>query len=345
MGRLEGKWTLTCRAYDGHDEVRHPEYKTHQRPHFHLHDYHQQRRSTINNSHSLLYNHFYLSKSFVFHLYLIITIISTMQLSAFLTLTGLAATSLAAPAYTDPTVCAPGTGYYQVCSWNGFKGCSTKDECTPPSNPTTVPGTNPDGTCQPGYGYYQVCAWNGFKGCSTKDECTPPPGYYGKRAAAYNDPTVCAPGTGYYQVCAWNGFKGCSTKDECTPPSNPTTVPGTNPDGTCQPGYGYYQVCAWNGFKGCSTEDECTPPAGHYVKRAAAYNDPTVCAPGTGYYQVCAWNGFKGCSTKDECSPPSAPTTVPGTNPDGTCQPGYGYYQVCANGFKGCSVKDECSRH
>ncbi|RSL90239.1 hypothetical protein CDV31_015719, partial [Fusarium ambrosium] len=30
---------------------------------------------------------------------------------------------------SDPTVCAPGTGFFQSCS-NGFRGCCKKDACS-----------------------------------------------------------------------------------------------------------------------------------------------------------------------------------------------------------------------
>jgi len=194
-----------------------------------------------------------------------------MYASTILSVFALVAASAAAPApYDDPTVCAPGTGYYQVCAATGYKGCCQKDVCGMkldycPPGPAS-PYDDPT-VCKPGTGYYQVCAATGYKGCCTQDVCGQKlsycPTYYAKErreAAPYDDPTVCAPGTGYYQVCAATGYKGCCQKDVC-------------------------------GMK----LDYC--PSGP----ASPYDDPTVCKPGTGYYQVCAATGYKGCCTKDVC--------------------------------------------
>ena len=170
----------------------------------------------------------------------LITVLSLLSAAASL---GAAAPTLSAR--YDPTICAPGTGYYQVCS-SGYKGCCTKDACTlgycpgtapPPSEPSELPkqppaelpkeppATLPPGTCAAGTGNYYVCA-SGFKGCCLQDACTL--GYCPGKPAEPEKPKPtepekpktlpegqCAAGTGYYQVCG-NGYKGCCTKDACS---------------------------------------------------------------------------------------------------------------------------------
>lgn len=268
-----------------------------------------------------------------------------MLASAFLSIFAFVAASTAAP-WSDPTVCKPGTGYYQSCESTGFEGCCTKDVCgmklsycpditaTPPPthtnhkwipdvrNPEPTPEHAP-GSCNAGLSYY-VCA-NGFKGCCAQDACTV--GYCPSNNADNNGAWVdthehheekpASPSAGYYQVCA-NGFKGYCTKDACT--------------------LGY---CPDNG-------------AFQKVKR-----DANVCAPGTGYYQVCGATGFRGCCAEDVCGkklsycPASTPAPVPAQKKpsthaypvqpvDGVCPAGTGYYQVCSNGFKGCCAVDAC---
>jgi len=271
-----------------------------------------------------------------------------MYASTFVSVFAFVASVAAAP-WSDPTVCAPGKGYYQVCASSGFKGCCTQDACglgycpDAPSGPVTPPPTNTHntepapGTCAAGLSYY-VCS-NGFKGCCSQDACT----------IGYCPPT-------------WEEKPVDHHEHE-----EPAALPGVpSPEaghpGTCPTGMGYYQVCA-NGYNGCCTKDACSlgycPDNGAFqkVKRAA---DPTVCAPGTGYYQVCS-NGFKGCCSADACGlgycpgtaapwtpepvPVQPPTnTYPVASPqNGVCPAGTGYYQVCASGFKGCCAKDACS--
>jgi hypothetical protein len=161
-------------------------------------------------------------------------------------------------AYSDPTVCPVGTGYFQACA-NGFRGCCKTDACGgswcpdfkagsyTPANTWEVRSWSDPTVCAAGTGYFQSCAKNGFRGCCKSDACgaawcpdykfgtyepaswshqdsetnqppattppttTPVP----KPAGSWSDPTVCAPGTGYYQVCA-NGFKGCAAYDACS---------------------------------------------------------------------------------------------------------------------------------
>jgi hypothetical protein len=150
---------------------------------------------------------------------------------------------------SDPTVCAPGTGFFQSCG-NGFRGCCTTDAC------------GPAGWC-PNY----------YFGSYT-------PVVQVKREA---DPTVCAPGTGFFQSCS-NGFRGCCKSDACgqagwcpdykfgsyTPVAAPVVkvveptvetaavVPGNN--GVCPPNTGFFQVCG-NGFRGCCKKDACAGKA------------------------------------------------------------------------------------
>jgi len=188
---------------------------------------------------------------------------------------------------SDPTVCAPGTGYFQSCS-NGFRGCCKGDACGSPTG------------------------WCPDKTAAVKERAS--------EAEAQNDPTVCAPGTGYFQSCS-NGFRGCCKGDACGSPTGwcpdkPTVkeraaeaAPEPQSDPTvCAPGTGYFQSCS-NGFRGCCKGDACGNPSGWCpsdkpavkARTPAPASDPTVCAPNTGYYQVCA-NGFKGCCKKDACS-------------------------------------------
>ncbi|KAF4975158.1 hypothetical protein FZEAL_8013 [Fusarium zealandicum] len=141
---------------------------------------------------------------------------------------------------SDPTVCAPGTGFFQSCS-NGFRGCCTADACTDAWCPDFETGTfepvktekvsarQSDPTvCAPGTGFFQSCS-NGFRGCCKGDACASSwcPDYKtgtfkpvkpvntGKVSARQSDPTVCAPGTGFFQSCS-NGFRGCCEADVCT---------------------------------------------------------------------------------------------------------------------------------
>jgi hypothetical protein len=203
------------------------------------------------------------------------------------------------PASQDPSVCVPGTGYYQVCSnaWGvTFKGCCLTDACSKgycpsaPSAPGTnaeepkppvvsVPVSNPDPTvCAPGTGFFQSCS-NGFRGCCKTDACgsswcpdykygTLEPVSAAPKAARAEDPTICAPGTGFFQVCsnAWGvTFKGCCPTDACSKGYCPSTSSTSTPppkttvdDTTCAPGTGVFYVCA-NGFRGCCKgADPCT---------------------------------------------------------------------------------------
>ncbi|KAK0638451.1 hypothetical protein B0T16DRAFT_421209 [Cercophora newfieldiana] len=160
---------------------------------------------------------------------------------------------------SDPTVCAPGTGYFQSCS-NGFRGCCKGDAC----GSTWCPDFKPF-TFEP------------VNAVKRAPEPAPAP-------APASDPTVCAAGTGFFQSCS-NGFRGCCKSDACgstwcadykpytyepvgaasapAPASQPQTpapapAPAAGGDPTvCAPNTGFYQVCA-NGFKGCCKKDACT---------------------------------------------------------------------------------------
>ncbi|KAH7111661.1 hypothetical protein B0J13DRAFT_631769 [Dactylonectria estremocensis] len=79
--------------------------------------------------------------------------------------------------------CPSGTGYFQVCGKNGFRGCCKTDACGAAWCPDYKPGT-----------YQPVKTM--------------------KIRARQSDPTVCAPGAGYFQSCS-NGFRGCCKKDAC----------------------------------------------------------------------------------------------------------------------------------
>ncbi|KAK2027537.1 hypothetical protein LX32DRAFT_729324 [Colletotrichum zoysiae] len=194
----------------------------------------------------------------------------------------------------DPTVCAPGTGFFQSCS-NGFRGCCKSDACATGYCPSTSEKRQDPTVCAPGTGFFQTCA-NGFRGCCKSDACTI--GYCpsaGAETVKRQDPTVCAPGTGFFQSCS-NGFRGC-----------------------CKPGTGFFQSCS-NGFRGCCKADACTigycpdvkafetvikaapaPTLTPEVKPNTRNVDPTVCAPGTGFFQSCS-NGFRGCCKSDACT-------------------------------------------
>jgi len=171
-----------------------------------------------------------------------------------------AAMTSAAPSNQErQTTCAPGTGYYQVCSnqWGvTFKGCCPQDACTkgycpsggsfptgnenvnvphPTTNTNTNTNSNKDKTCPAGTGYYQSCS-NGFNGCCKSDACGSSwcPDYkhgtFVPKTAVHarawsDDPTYCAPGTGQWYVCAKGNFRGCCTTDPCNTgycPSTPT---------------------------------------------------------------------------------------------------------------------------
>ncbi|KAF5622957.1 hypothetical protein F52700_10269 [Fusarium sp. NRRL 52700] len=231
------------------------------------------------------------------------------------------------PATLPEGQCAPGTGFFQVCS-NGFRGCCKSDACTgsapicpdnkpgapkpkPETTTETAPASLPDGQCAPGTGFFQVCS-NGFRGCCKSDACTGNAGVCPDNTKRSDDPTVCPPGTGFFQSCS-NGFRGCCKSDACSgsAPICPDTV----------------------------------------AKRS---DDPTVCPPGTGFFQSCS-NGFRGCCKGDACGNTWCPDYKTGTyepaqtfkvktRSDGTCRPGTGFFQVCANGFKGCCKKDACSQ-
>lgn len=200
---------------------------------------------------------------------------------------------------SDPTVCVPGTGYFQSCS-NGFRGCCKGDACGSSWCPDVKPAVKREAApqsdptvCAPGTGYFQSCS-NGFRGCCKGDACgsswcpdvkvaakrTPEP-IPAPAPAPASDPTVCAAGTGFYQVCS-NGFKGCCKSDAC----------GSTWCADYKP-YTYEPIGA--------TSAPAPAPVPAPAPAAAAGGDPTVCAPNTGFYQVCS-NGFKGCCKKDACS-------------------------------------------
>jgi len=205
-----------------------------------------------------------------------------------------------AAAQSDPTVCAPGTGYFQSCS-NGFRGCCKGDACGSTWCPDVKPAAKRDPApqsdptvCAPGTGYFQSCS-NGFRGCCKGDACgstwcpdakpvsavkrTPEPV---AAPAPASDPTVCAAGTGYFQSCA-NGFRGCCKSDACASNWCADYKPFT------------YEAVGAASAPAPAAQPQTPAPA------APAGGDPTVCAPNTGFYQVCA-SGFKGCCKKDACS-------------------------------------------
>ncbi|KAJ4266158.1 hypothetical protein NW762_004138 [Fusarium torreyae] len=245
--------------------------------------------------------------------------------------------------------CAPGTGFFQVCS-NGFKGYCKGDACGNngcPDSEHSKRGSDPT-VCAPGTGFFQSCS-NGFRGCCKSDACSgkSPVCPDAKTVKARNDdPTVCAPGTGFFQSCS-NGFRGCCKKDACsgnspicpdnkatndeTKKADPketwtphleaetteTTKPKTSsnlPEGQCAEGTGFFQVCA-NGFKGCCKSDACSgsAPVCPDTKTVKARNtDPTVCPQGTGFFQSCS-NGFRGCCKGDACGNTWCPDYKTGT--------------------------------
>ncbi|CAM1507649.1 Fc.00g072900.m01.CDS01 [Cosmosporella sp. VM-42] len=84
-------------------------------------------------------------------------------------------------------VCPIGTGFFQVCSENGFRGCCKTDACSGAWCPDYEIGT-----------YELVHSW--------------------KVRVRQSDPTVCAPGTGFFQSCS-NGFRGCCKTDACAQPT------------------------------------------------------------------------------------------------------------------------------
>ncbi|TDZ21972.1 hypothetical protein Cob_v004752 [Colletotrichum orbiculare MAFF 240422] len=323
----------------------------------------------------------------------------------FAVLAAAASLTAAAPANSDPTICAPGTGFFQTCS-NGFRGCCKADACTIGYCPTDTAETHPEQTpvdcgsaaataaetkthskratsdptvCAPGTGFFQTCA-NGFSGCCKGDACsthdgTCPP------VAAKRDPTVCAPGTGFFQSCdQGNGFVGCCNKDACglgycpdvenTDTAAPETV--KRDPTVCAPGTGFFQSCnQGSGFVGCCKQDACGLGYCPDVEATTenTKRDPTVCAPGTGFFQSCnQGKGFVGCCTKDACGlgycpdvrafetvvktlskAAATPTPAPEvshqsrTTDPTVCAPGTGFFQSCSNGFRGCCKEDACT--
>ncbi|KAF5966220.1 hypothetical protein FBULB1_11766 [Fusarium bulbicola] len=232
------------------------------------------------------------------------------------------------PASLPEGQCAPGTGFFQVCS-NGFKGCCKSDACAGkdavcPDDKKVKRADDPT-VCAPGTGFFQSCS-NGFRGCCKSDACT-----------------------GTAGVCPDNKPEAPKPKPETTT----ETAPASLPDGQCAPGTGFFQVCS-NGFRGCCKSDACTGNAGVCPDNTKRSDDPTVCPPGTGFFQSCS-NGFRGCCKGDACGNTWCPDYKTGTyepaqtfkvkaRSDGTCRPGTGFFQVCANGFKGCCKKDACSQ-
>ncbi|GJC81655.1 hypothetical protein ColLi_04493 [Colletotrichum liriopes] len=182
---------------------------------------------------------------------------------------------------TDPTVCAPGTGFFQSCA-NGFRGCCKSDACTIGYCPSTSEKRQDPTVCAPGTGFFQSCS-NGFRGCCKSDACTL--GYcpaVEDEVVKRQDPTVCAPGTGFFQSCS-NGFRGCCKSDACTI--------GYCPD-----------VKVFETVTKAAPKTTPTPtPETKSNNNGDSNADPTVCAPGTGFFQSCS-NGFRGCCKQDACT-------------------------------------------
>ncbi|OBR03183.1 hypothetical protein CH63R_12310 [Colletotrichum higginsianum IMI 349063] len=247
---------------------------------------------------------------------------------------------------TDPTVCAPGAGFFQSCA-NGFRGCCKEDACSIGHCPSASEKRQDPTVCAPGTGFFQSCS-NGFRGCCKSDACSL--GYcsdvkidntktvntetVNTGAVKSQDPTVCAPGTGFFQSCS-NGFRGCCKSDACSLGYCPPTSEKRQDPTVCVPGTGFFQSCS-NGFRGCCKSDACSLGYCPDVKTAAAEKraaaaDPTVCAPGTGFFQSCS-NGFRGCCKQDACTvgycpdvktfqtvAKTAPKTTPTPTPEAKC--------------------------
>ncbi|KAF5645384.1 hypothetical protein F25303_5587 [Fusarium sp. NRRL 25303] len=287
------------------------------------------------------------------------------------------------PASLPEGQCAPGTGFFQVCS-NGFKGCCKSDACAGkdavcPDGKKVKRADDPT-VCAPGTGFFQSCS-NGFRGCCKSDACTgtagvcpdnkpeapkPKPETWEHKPETTTETTTetapaslpdgqCASGTGFFQVCS-NGFRGCCKSDACTGNAGvcPDNTKRSDDPTVCPPGTGFFQSCS-NGFRGCCKSDACSGSAPICPDTVAKRSDdPTVCPPGTGFFQSCS-NGFRGCCKGDACGNTWCPDYKTGTyepaqtfkvkaRSDGTCRPGTGFFQVCANGFKGCCKKDACSQ-
>ncbi|KAF5979691.1 hypothetical protein FCOIX_5147 [Fusarium coicis] len=266
------------------------------------------------------------------------------------------------PASLPEGQCAPGTGFFQVCS-NGFKGCCKSDACAGkdavcPDDKKVKRADDPT-VCAPGTGFFQSCS-NGFRGCCKSDACTgtagvcpdnkpeapkPKPETTTETAPASLPDGQCAPGTGFFQVCS-NGFRGCCKSDACTGNAGvcPDNTKRSDDPTVCPPGTGFFQSCS-NGFRGCCKSDACSqsqPICPDTIAKRS--DDPTVCAPGTGFFQSCS-NGFRGCCKSDACSgsAPICPDAVAKRSDDPTvCPPGTGFFQSCSNGFRGCCKGDAC---
>ncbi|GJD02469.1 hypothetical protein ColKHC_11294 [Colletotrichum higginsianum] len=274
---------------------------------------------------------------------------------------------------TDPTVCAPGAGFFQSCA-NGFRGCCKEDACSIGHCPSASEKRQDPTVCAPGTGFFQSCS-NGFRGCCKSDACSL--GYcsdvkidntktvntetVNTGAVKSQDPTVCAPGTGFFQSCS-NGFRGCCKSDACSLGYCPPTSEKRQDPTVCAPGTGFFQSCS-NGFRGCCKSDACSLgycPDVNTVNtktvntetvntETVKSQDPTVCAPGTGFFQSCS-NGFRGCCKSDACSlgycpdvkTAAAEKRAAAADPT-VCAPGTGFFQSCSNGFRGCCKQDACT--
>ncbi|OLN81361.1 hypothetical protein CCHL11_08573 [Colletotrichum chlorophyti] len=232
----------------------------------------------------------------------------------------------------DPTVCAPGTGFFQSCS-NGFRGCCKSDACSvgycPDVKAAAEPVKRDETVCPPGTGFFQSCS-NGFRGCCKSDACSlgycPDVSTTVAPPVKRQDPTVCAPGTGFFQSCS-NGFRGCCKADACSL--------GYCPDVETAPKAAQTPAAVPENHEWHSEKTK---------SKTSTNTDPTVCAPGTGFFQSCS-NGFRGCCKSDACSLGYCPDlAVRSEKPDPTvCAPGTGFFQSCSNGFRGCCKSDACT--
>jgi hypothetical protein len=205
---------------------------------------------------------------------------------------------------SDPTVCAAGTGFFQVCSGNGFRGCCKSDACGKSWCADYKPGTydpvdvyvpkassSSSSTTSLYTPTTQVATW------THTPVNTPTP-----HAKPTSDPTVCAAGTGFFQSCS-NGFRGCCKSDACGKAWCADYKVGTyEPVDSAPKASSSSTVSA---SPSILTATWTHTPANTATPAPKPNNtpvtDPTVCPAGTGYFQSCS-NGFRGCCKTDACA-------------------------------------------
>jgi hypothetical protein len=285
---------------------------------------------------------------------------------------------------TDKTTCAAGTGYYQVCASNGFKGCCKSDACgkgwcvdykpwtydpvDTPIKPAASSSTSSVSTVTIVYTPTSTTV----VACTPTPVYTPPPACAtpsaapsvgsGPGAKSQNDPTTCAAGFGYFQVCS-NGFRGCCKSDACGKVWCPDYKPGSyepmdiisRPTDILTKASPSQSTITYKSSSTSTTSvqkssDKPSVPSSSsssvtiLILTTGSNPKPTLSSSTSSY----KWSNSSSISTSTH-----SPTVIPSPGPkpstgtDATiCPAGVGYYQVCAtNGFKGCCRSDACGKN